>query len=111
MKAGPSTLLKKYSGQSTNKPSKPERDALMRIAPAEVHGEDYAVSHDLNRVARITAAGHAGQILLSAAVAELVSRVFFAPNEIWWNQEVPGNETNNAARNLTVIPARSALPG
>lgn len=48
----------------------------MRIAPAEVHVEDYAVSHDLNRVARITAAGHAGQILLSAAVAELVSRVF-----------------------------------
>jgi predicted ATPase/class 3 adenylate cyclase len=33
---------------------------------------DYAVSHTLNRVARIRSAGHGGQILLSAAVMELL---------------------------------------
>jgi predicted ATPase/class 3 adenylate cyclase len=38
---------------------------------AELQGEDYAVSHTLNRVARITSAGSGGQILLSLAAAEL----------------------------------------
>jgi len=35
-------------------------------------GTDYAVSHTLNRVARITSAGHGGQILISATLAELL---------------------------------------
>ena len=43
----------------------------IHCARAEVRGEDYAVSHDLNRLARIMAAGHGGQILLSATVADL----------------------------------------
>jgi class 3 adenylate cyclase len=33
---------------------------------------DYAVSHTLNRVARIRSAGHGGQVLLSMATAELL---------------------------------------
>jgi predicted ATPase/class 3 adenylate cyclase len=40
--------------------------------PAELHGDDYAVSHTLNRVARIASAGCAGQVLLSLAATELV---------------------------------------
>jgi predicted ATPase/class 3 adenylate cyclase len=34
---------------------------------------DYAVSHTLNRVARIRSAGHGGQVLLSLATAELLA--------------------------------------
>jgi predicted ATPase len=37
-----------------------------------VAGEDYAVGHTLNRVARLMSAGHGGQILLSGSAAELV---------------------------------------
>ncbi len=40
--------------------------------PAEVSGDEYAVGHTLNRVARIMSAGHGGQILLSASAAELL---------------------------------------
>ncbi|HLF36450.1 MAG TPA: adenylate/guanylate cyclase domain-containing protein, partial [Anaerolineales bacterium] len=40
--------------------------------PAEVGEGDYLASHTLNRVARITSAGHGGQVLLSAAVADHV---------------------------------------
>jgi predicted ATPase/class 3 adenylate cyclase len=36
-------------------------------------GDEYAVSHTKNRVARIMSAGHGGQIILSQAVAELLS--------------------------------------
>jgi predicted ATPase len=38
---------------------------------AEAQGGDYAVSHTLNRVARVMSAGSGGQILLTSAVAEL----------------------------------------
>ncbi len=39
---------------------------------AELEGSDYAVSHTLNRTARIMSAGHGGQILLSSAIVELL---------------------------------------
>ena len=39
---------------------------------AEMGDGDYIASHTLNRVARIMSAGHAGQILLSLTMAELV---------------------------------------
>jgi len=39
---------------------------------AEPRGADYAVTHTLNRVARVMSAGHGGQVLLSLAVAEAV---------------------------------------
>jgi predicted ATPase len=44
----------------------------LHTGPAEVHDGDYSVSHTLNRTARIAAAGHGGQILLSLATAELL---------------------------------------
>ncbi len=44
----------------------------IHVGPGEVVGDDYAVSHTLNRVARISAAGHGGQILLSHVVADMV---------------------------------------
>jgi len=39
---------------------------------AEPRGADYAVTHTLNRVARVMSAGHGGQVLVSLAVAEAV---------------------------------------
>jgi LuxR family maltose regulon positive regulatory protein len=39
---------------------------------AEVQAGEYLSNHTLNRVARLTSAGHGGQVLISAAVAELV---------------------------------------
>ena len=44
----------------------------LHVGPAEVVGDDYAVAHTLNRVARVMSAGHGGQALLTLAVAELV---------------------------------------
>jgi predicted ATPase/class 3 adenylate cyclase/Tfp pilus assembly protein PilF len=44
----------------------------IHVGPAEWRGDDYAVAHTLNRVARIMSAGHGGQILLSAAVVEMI---------------------------------------
>src|SRR5258708_8119156 len=44
----------------------------MHVGPAEAVGADYATTHTLNRVARIMAAAHGGQIVLSAEAAELV---------------------------------------
>lgn len=48
----------------------------IHVGPAEVErttgGADYAVSHTLNRVARIMSAGQGGQILLSREAADLI---------------------------------------
>ncbi len=44
----------------------------IHTGPAEVSGDDYAVGHTLNRVARIMSAGHGGQILLSGSTAVLL---------------------------------------
>jgi predicted ATPase/class 3 adenylate cyclase len=44
----------------------------LHTGPAEAVGADYATTHTLNRVARIMAAAHGGQIVLSAEAAELV---------------------------------------
>ncbi len=44
----------------------------IHVGPGEVSGADYEASHTLNRVARINAAGHGGQILLSHVVADMV---------------------------------------
>jgi len=44
----------------------------LHTGPAQVVDGDYAVSHTLNRVARIASAGHGGQILLSLATEELL---------------------------------------
>jgi predicted ATPase/class 3 adenylate cyclase len=44
----------------------------IHVGPAKVEGNDYSTTHTLNRVARIMAAGHGGQILLSREVADLV---------------------------------------
>ncbi len=44
----------------------------LHVGPAEAAGSDYATTHTLNRVARITSAGYGGQILLSVEVAELM---------------------------------------
>ena len=41
-------------------------------AELDPQGDEYAVSHTKNRVARIMSAGHGGQILISSAVAELL---------------------------------------
>jgi predicted ATPase/class 3 adenylate cyclase len=50
----------------------------LHTGPAEIErsssGNDYAISHTLNRVARIMSAGHGGQILLSQETADLVER-------------------------------------
>lgn len=40
---------------------------------AIAQGDDYTTTHTLNRVARIMAAAHGGQVLLSEAVGELIS--------------------------------------
>ena len=37
----------------------------VHVGPAVAEGNDYTTTHTLNRVARIMAAGHGGQILLS----------------------------------------------
>lgn len=44
----------------------------IHVGPGEVVGDDYASHHTLNRVARISGAGHGGQILLSHVVADMV---------------------------------------
>lgn len=49
----------------------------VHAGPAEWQGHDYAVTHTLNRVARIMAAGHGGQIVLSSAVVEMVHDASF----------------------------------
>jgi predicted ATPase/class 3 adenylate cyclase len=46
----------------------------IHLGPAVAEGSDYRTTHTLNRVARIMAAGHGGQILLSVEVADLVRR-------------------------------------
>ena len=46
----------------------------LHIGVAIAEGTDYRTTHTLNRVARIMAAGHGGQILLSREVADLVRR-------------------------------------
>src|SRR5689334_22155725 len=46
----------------------------LHVGPALAEGHDYITTHTLNRVARIMAAGHGGQVLLSGAVADLVRR-------------------------------------
>jgi LuxR family maltose regulon positive regulatory protein len=52
----------------------------LHSGPAELVGDDgdanfdYAISHTLNRAARVMAAGHGGQILLSQEAADLVRR-------------------------------------
>lgn len=44
----------------------------LHTGPAVPAGADYATTHTLNRVARIMAAGHGGQVLLSVETANLV---------------------------------------
>jgi class 3 adenylate cyclase len=44
----------------------------LHVGPAEPAGTDYAPTHTLNRAARIVAAAHGGQVVLSAEVAELL---------------------------------------
>src|SRR6266545_2070072 len=46
----------------------------LHIGPAVAEGNDYTTTHTLNCVARIMAAGHGGQILLSGEVAAFVRR-------------------------------------
>src|SRR6266542_512575 len=46
----------------------------VHVGTAVAEGNDYTTTHTLNRVARIMAAGHGGQILLSGEVADLVRR-------------------------------------
>jgi len=46
----------------------------VHIGPALAEETDYRTTHTLNRVARIMAAGHGGQILLSSEVADLLRR-------------------------------------
>ncbi len=47
----------------------------LHVGPAELdESGDYAVSHTLNRTARVMSAGHGGQILLSQEAADLVER-------------------------------------
>src|SRR6266496_4032154 len=46
----------------------------VHVGPAVAEDTDYHTTHTLNRVARIMAAGHGGQILLSEEVADLVRR-------------------------------------
>jgi predicted ATPase/DNA-binding SARP family transcriptional activator len=46
----------------------------LHTGPAELVGDDYAVSHTLNRAARVMGAGFGGQILLSQVTADLVTR-------------------------------------
>jgi predicted ATPase/class 3 adenylate cyclase len=58
----------------------------LHTGPAEIiegvlNTRDYAVSHTLNRVARIQSATHGGQVLLSAATAELLHG--YRPHEIY----------------------------
>src|SRR5207253_661792 len=45
----------------------------IHTGPEEWLGSDYAVSHTLNRVARIMSAGHGGEILLSSETVENVN--------------------------------------
>jgi len=46
----------------------------IHLGPAVAEENDYRTTHTLNRVARIMAAGHGGQILVSSEVADLVRR-------------------------------------
>ncbi len=47
----------------------------IHTGPEEWLGTDYAVSHTLNRAARIMGAGHGGEILVSSDTAELLNGV------------------------------------
>jgi class 3 adenylate cyclase len=47
----------------------------IHVGPGEVAGDDYSSHHTLNRLARISGAGHGGQILLSHVVADMVRGV------------------------------------
>lgn len=44
----------------------------LHAGPVQAEDDDFAPNHTMNRVARVMSAGHGGQVLLSAAVAELV---------------------------------------
>lgn len=44
----------------------------IHVGPGEVVDQDYAVSHTLNRAARVTAAGHGGHIFISGVAADMV---------------------------------------
>jgi predicted ATPase/class 3 adenylate cyclase len=44
----------------------------LHLGPAEASGTDYATTHTLNRVARVMAAAHGGQVVVSRAVTEVV---------------------------------------
>lgn len=44
----------------------------LHVGPAVANSGDYEPTHTLNRVARVMSAGHGGQTLLTAAVAELL---------------------------------------
>jgi len=46
----------------------------LHTGPAELAGEDYAISHTLNGWRGVMSAGHGGQILLSQATVSLVQR-------------------------------------
>ncbi len=46
----------------------------IHLGPAEWDDDDYATNDTLNRASRVMAAGHGGQILLTSAVVEVVSR-------------------------------------
>jgi predicted ATPase/class 3 adenylate cyclase len=52
----------------------------VEIVEGVLNTRDYAVSHTLNRVARIRSAAHGGQVLLSAATGELLHG--YRPHEI-----------------------------
>ena len=55
----------------TGRPARPVRVRMgIHVGPAVAEGSDYSTTHTLNRVARIMAAGHGGQILLSGEVAD-----------------------------------------
>ena len=47
----------------------------IHTGPEEWLGSDYAVSHTLNRVARIMSAGHGGEILVSSETVESVNGI------------------------------------
>ena len=44
----------------------------IHVGPGDVAGDDYTSHHTLNRLARISGAGHGGQILLSHVAADMV---------------------------------------
>jgi class 3 adenylate cyclase len=54
----------------------------IHTGPEEWLGTDYAVSHTLNRVARIMSAGHGGEILVSGETVETVNGVLPADSKL-----------------------------